>query len=67
MADLQDWTCWRCAKCGEKLVMKRNVFHYMGRSFGHEVPTCPKCGKMFISKELAEGRMAEVEALMEDK
>ena len=47
--------------------MKKNVFHYMGRSFGHEVPTCPKCGKMFISKELAEGRMAEVEALMEDK
>jgi predicted RNA-binding Zn-ribbon protein involved in translation (DUF1610 family) len=62
-----DWTQWRCSKCGETLVMKKNVFHYMGRSFGHEVPTCPKCGKMFISKELAEGRMAEVEALMEDK
>ena len=64
---MADWTQWRCSKCGETLVMKKNVFHYMGRSFGHEVPTCPKCGKMFISKELAEGRMAEVEALMEDK
>ena len=64
---MADWTQWRCSKCGEALVMKKNVFHYMGRSFGHEVPTCPKCGKMFISKELAEGRMAEVEALMEDK
>ena len=64
---MADWTQWRCSKCGETLVMKKNVFHYMGRSFGHEVPTCPKCGKMFISKELAEGRMAKVEALMEDK
>ena len=58
---------WKCAKCDKELVIKRNTFHYMGRSFGHEVPTCPQCGKIFISKELAQGRMAEVEALMEDK
>ena len=64
---MADAAVWKCAKCGEPLVMKKNVFHYMGRSFGHEVPTCPKCGQMFISKELAQGRMAEVEALMEDK
>ena len=57
----------KCAKCGVPLVNKRTVFNYMGRSFGHEVPICPKCGKVFISKELAKGRMAEVEQLMEDK
>ena len=28
---------------------------------------CPKCGKVFISRELAEGKMAEVEILLEDK
>lgn len=58
---------WKCAKCGAALEMKKVVFSYMGRSFGHEVPTCPKCGRVLITKELALGRMAEVEILMEDK
>lgn len=58
---------WKCAKCGVELVNKRVTFSYMGRSFGHEVPVCPQCGQVFISRELAQGRMAEVEALMEDK
>ena len=48
---------WKCGKCGE----------YMNRSFSHEVPVCPKCGKVYISQALAEGRMAEVEAALEDK
>ncbi len=58
---------WKCASCGLPLKEKKIVFNYMGRSFGHEVPACPKCGRVFISKELAKGRMAEVEMLMEDK
>lgn len=58
---------WSCAKCGVPLEKAKIVFHYMGRSFGHEVPACPRCGKVFISKELAQGKMAQVEALMEDK
>lgn len=58
---------WRCSKCGVELETTRVVFEYMGRTFGHEVPACPKCKKVFISKELAKGKMAEVETLMEDK
>ena len=46
---------------------KAVVFEYMNRSFSHEVPVCPKCGKVYISEALAEGRMAEVEAALEDK
>lgn len=57
----------KCARCGAELVNRQTTFSYMGRTFGHEVPVCPKCGKVFISRELAEGRMAEVEQLMEDK
>jgi len=57
----------KCGRCGVVLVPKQTTFSYMGRTFGHEVPTCPKCGKPFISRELAEGRMAEVEVLLEDK
>lgn len=56
-----------CAKCNEKLQSKSVMFSYMKRTFSHEVPVCPKCGKVYISKELAEGKMAEVEILLEDK
>ena len=58
---------WKCALCNEKLVMKKTVFTYMGHTFSHEVLNCPKCGKVFIPKELAEGRIAEVEEQLEDK
>ncbi|MCL2366621.1 MAG: DNA-binding protein [Oscillospiraceae bacterium] len=57
----------KCARCNEYLVLKKTVFDYMGRSFTHEVPCCPKCGKVFIPPELAMGRMAEVEEQLEDK
>ena len=58
---------WKCFKCGVELTTKAVVFEYMNRSFSHEVPVCPKCGKVYISQALAEGRMAEVEAALEDK
>jgi predicted RNA-binding Zn-ribbon protein involved in translation (DUF1610 family) len=58
---------WLCAKCGKELVPRNTTFAYMGMSFSHEVKRCPECGKVFISKELADGKMAEVEQLMEDK
>lgn len=57
----------KCAKCGVELVTRQAMFSYMGRSFGHDVPICPRCGRAYISRELAEGKMAEVEVLLEDK
>ena len=63
----QEERSWQCARCGVALVKQKVNFSYMGRTFGHEVPVCPKCGMVFISRELAKGRMAEVELLMEDK
>lgn len=58
---------WKCAKCDRQLVLKKITLEYMGHAVDHEVPTCPKCGKVYISKELAEGRMSEFERLLEDK
>lgn len=58
---------WKCAKCSEALVKKKTLFKYLGHTFSHEVQCCPKCGNVFIPKELAEGRMSEVETQMEDK
>jgi hypothetical protein len=50
-----------------ELIPRKTVFSYLGMSFSHEVMCCPKCGKVFIPKELAKGRMAEVEKAMEEK
>jgi len=58
---------WKCCKCDRELVAKKIVFEYLGHSVSHEVPACPKCGKVYISQELAEGRMSEVEQQLEDK
>jgi hypothetical protein len=58
---------WKCSICKMELVVKKTVFSYLGHSVAHEVLACPKCGKVFISEELAEGKMAEVEEQLEDK
>ncbi|NLO47712.1 MAG: DNA-binding protein [Clostridiales bacterium] len=58
---------WKCLKCNEKLAKKKTVFTYLGHNFSHEVMTCPTCGKVFIPKDLAMGKMAQVEEQLEDK
>jgi transcription elongation factor Elf1 len=58
---------WKCAKCNEEPVIKKTVFSYLGQTVAHDVQVCPKCGKIFIPEDLAEGRMAEVEEQLEDK
>jgi ribosomal protein S27AE len=62
-----DEKVWKCGKCGVALAKKKTTFSYLGHTFAHEVLRCPDCGKVFIPKELAEGKMAEVEAQLEDK
>ncbi|NTW71984.1 MAG: DNA-binding protein [Eubacteriaceae bacterium] len=56
-----------CGRCKVEPVKRKTTFTYLGHTFSHEVLVCPKCNKVFISKELAEGRMAEVEEQLEDK
>lgn len=58
---------WKCRKCGCDLELKKVVLEYIGNHFSHELPCCPQCGQIFVSAELAEGKMAEVETLYEDK
>ncbi len=66
VADCAD-RVWKCAKCDRELVVKKTVLAYLGHTVSHEVPMCPQCGKVYISRELAEGRMSEVEQTLEDK
>ncbi|MBQ6361732.1 MAG: YgiT-type zinc finger protein [Lachnospiraceae bacterium] len=56
-----------CLECGTELVPQKTVFKYMDHQMTHVVPRCPKCGKVFISAELAETKIADVEAELEDK
>jgi len=65
--DLQKTDGWTCAKCSVGLVPEKKIFSYMGTTFSHEVLRCPVCGMIFISKQLADGKLAEIEKLLEDK
>ena len=56
-----------CCKCGIELQLLQTALNYMDHNFTVELPRCPQCGLTYISPELAAGRMAEVEILLEDK
>ncbi|MEL7567381.1 MAG: DVU_1557 family redox protein [Dehalobacterium sp.] len=56
-----------CEKC--KVVLKKGKVNitYLKSTFPVELLKCPKCGQVFISEELALGKIAEVEKTLEDK
>ncbi|MDL2279690.1 DNA-binding protein [Desulfovibrio sp. OttesenSCG-928-G11] len=58
------WTCGRCGKALERLPVD---IVYMGSSFQVDLPRCPDCAFTYIPPELAEGKMLEVEHILEDK
>lgn len=57
---------WRC-DCGETLEMLKVAFAYMKGNFEVELPACRSCGLVLLSEELASGKMAEAERILEDK
>jgi hypothetical protein len=58
---------WHCDVCRKAMEVGPVVIEYMDHRFTVELPRCPGCGKVLISEELATGRMAEVEQILEDK
>lgn len=58
---------WHCAKCDRELITSPINVAYMGNRFTADLPHCPECGKVLISEQVALGKMAEVEKLLEDK
>lgn len=58
---------WTCAACNGPLERLPVDITYMGSSFQVELPRCPVCGYTFIPPDLAEGKMLEVERILEDK
>ena len=58
---------WTCEKCGQRLIIAPVTVEYLDNQFTTDLPKCPQCGLVYISEELATGKMAEVEKLLEDK
>lgn len=58
---------WICCACNVALVQRKTQARYLGGAFDLTLAHCPECGQYFVPKELAEGKMLEVETLLEDK
>ena len=58
---------WRCVPCDCALEMGQVTVSYLGNRFTTEMPRCPRCGQALVSEDLALGKMAEVEGILEDK
>lgn len=56
-----------CTKCNVPLEPIKTTFSYLGHEFYSALPRCPNCGLVYVSEELAKGKMASVESELEDK
>ena len=56
-----------CLKCDCKLAYDNTNLHYMGYSVSEKFLRCPKCRQVYIPEDVVIGKMAEVEASLEDK
>ncbi|MCI7300958.1 MAG: hypothetical protein SOR93_02350 [Clostridiales Family XIII bacterium] len=56
-----------CGKCKVELVLKKTDFQYMRFTFNHQVPVCPVCGQVYLSEELVNEKVKELEKNFEEK
>lgn len=56
-----------CCACNVELESRKTTLNYMGHGFSVSLPRCPSCGQVYISEELVNGRMLQVEQQLEEK
>lgn len=56
-----------CRQCNLPLEPKEITFRYMGFHFNHALPTCPSCGQVYISEDIVNSKVKEIEMLLEEK
>lgn len=56
-----------CSRCRCQLELTEIHVTYLERHFTHKVPRCPQCGQVYITEELAEGKIAQLEKSLEEK
>lgn len=57
----------KCTRCNVPLEKMEAHITYLDRHFSHKVPRCPRCGQVFITEEIADGKMAQLEKSLEEK
>ena len=57
----------KCLRCNEYLVPTKTLLKYLGHQMTYEFQRCPVCGQVFVTEEIAKGKMHEVEMTLEDK
>lgn len=58
---------WMCIKCSLPLELGQVNIGYLEYMFPVDLLRCPRCGQVFIPEDLAMGKMAEVEKILEEK
>ncbi len=58
---------WLCGRCGLPLELCKVQVTYLGSALSLDLPGCPGCGAVVVTEEIAAGKMAEAEQLLEDK
>ncbi|WP_415930553.1 DVU_1557 family redox protein [Zhenpiania hominis] len=56
-----------CGCCGQKLEVVKAIGHYLDYDFSVELMGCKHCNLVYIPEELANGRISQVESLLESK
>ncbi|MCI7146429.1 MAG: DNA-binding protein [Clostridiales bacterium] len=56
-----------CDRCGVEMELMEVQFRYLTRDFRYKVPRCPECGQVSLTEDLVTGKMADVEAMIEEK
>jgi len=67
MSVTKETTGWSCTTCGGVLEIMKVGFTYMKGNFEVDLPACRSCGLVLVSEELATGKMADAERILEDK
>ena len=63
----EETTGWSCTACGRELEIVKVGFTYMKGNFEIDLPACGNCDLVLVSEELAIGKMADAERILEDK
>lgn len=58
---------WECDRCGVPLEPASVQVDYLGKAYPVVLLRCPRCNLALVTEDLALGKMAEVEQLLEDK
>ncbi|HVP77942.1 MAG TPA: DNA-binding protein [Thermodesulfobacteriota bacterium] len=67
MAKFGSESRWMCNRCKVPVEIQTVRLQYLRTIFALHLPVCPKCGMILIDEELATGKMAEAEQILEDK